>query len=80
MVARNIENKEELVKTKPLNTFIVRKDERMWEILCDGGLKDFIEACNSFDLSLSLEVAKSWNQGRCKVNLVAFEFNCETIA
>lgn len=53
----------ELVKTKSKNTTLVRKNERVWKIMCEGGLKDFMEAYNGFDLSLSLEVVILWKNG-----------------
>lgn len=58
----------ELVKTEPKNIDLVRKDAKVWKIMYEGGLKELMEACNGFDPSLSFEVTKSWDNGRCKVN------------
>jgi len=42
------------VKTEPSKNVIVRKDKRVWKILCEGGIKKFMEACNGFYLRHSL--------------------------
>lgn len=70
----------DLVRVEPSSLDEVKSNPLVWNIICKGGLENFINACIGHDDRIYLEVVRSWEKDRCKVNGREVVFNPKSIA
>lgn len=50
----------ELVRVEPSSPDEVKNNPLIWNIICEGGIKDFINAFRGHDDEIYLNVATTW--------------------
>lgn len=70
----------DLVRVELSSLDEIKNNPLVWNIICEGGLKNFINTYKGHDDNISLEVARSWENGRYKVNRMEVVFSLDSIA
>lgn len=58
----------DLVRVELSSPKEVKSNHMVWKIIYEGGMDNIINALKGHDEGISLEVARSWEDGRCRVN------------
>lgn len=68
------------MRVEPSSLDKVKRNPLVWNIICEGGLEKFINACKGHNDVIFLEVANSWENGKYFVNDREVVFSLKTIA